>query len=594
MKGKIVVSLFALPFFGVGVWMLWSIGTLFADAVKMADWVPVPATVASGGYETHSGDDSNTYEAYGEYYYEFDGRGYYGNRVSIAGGADNIGDYQQDLGRMLSNARARGLTITVYVDADDPTDSVVDRSIRWGLVGFKSIFLIIFGGFGGGLLIFTWRQPPEKDKSDPRFRDRPWLLDDAWQTPTVRSSSKASMIGIWIFAAFWNLVSAPLPFLMYEEVVEKHNYIALVGLLFTIVGIGMLVWAIRRTMEWRRFGPTPVTLDPFPGSIGGHVGGTIDLNLPFDSRNEFELTLTNIKSYVSGSGKNRSRKEKAGWQDSIVAHAESSSTGGTRLSFRFDVPAGLPESDAERDDDSYTIWRLDLGAELEGANLDRSFDIPVYATATQSRGLSKLAVQRGREKQAARDDAAVRKIVRLVQDASGRRMIYPMGRNFGPSLGGFIVGATFAAIGWWLIVDQGQRIFGSIFGGTGALVAIGTLYSIFNSLEVAREAGGFQTVRRVLGIPVKRSRMGNDEFVTFTKKSNFQTQNGGKHVMHYTVRAVDNAGRALVVGEGFRGESQTEAAIRLIGQELGLRPARNTRTRRKSPALADSQSFQAL
>ena len=49
-----------------------------------------------------------------------------------------------------------------------------------------------------------------------------------------------------------------------------------------------------------------------------------------------------------------------------------------------------------------------------------------------------------------------------------------------------------------------------------------------------------------------------------------------------------------LVGEGFRGDSQAEAAMRLIGQELGLRPARNTRTRRKSPALADSQSFQAL
>jgi hypothetical protein len=434
MKGKIVVSLFALPFFGVGVWMLWSIGTLFADAARMADWAPVPATVSSGGYETHSGDDSDTYEAYGEYYYEFNGRGYYGSRVSIAGGADNIGDYQQDLGRMLSAARARGETVSVYVDPDNPADSVVDRSIRWGLVGFKSIFLIVFGGFGGGLLIFTWRQPPEKDKSDPRYQDRPWLLDDAWQTPTVRSSSKASMIGVWIFAIIWNLVSAPLPFIMFEEVVERHNYIALVGLLFTMVGIGMLVWAIRRTLEWRRFGPTPVTLDPFPGSIGGHVGGTIDLNLPFDSQTEFELTLTNINSYVSGSGKNRSRKEKAGWQDSVVAHAESSSAGGTRLSFRFDVPDGLPESDADRDGDSYTIWRLDLSAELEGADLDRSFDIPVYATRQQSRALSRLAVERGREKQTALADRAVQKVIKLVHDASGRRMIYPMGRNLGPSL----------------------------------------------------------------------------------------------------------------------------------------------------------------
>ena len=39
---------------------------------------------------------------------------------------------------------------------------------------------------------------------------------------------------------FWNLVSAPLPFILYDEVVNKQNYIALVGLLFTAVGIGML------------------------------------------------------------------------------------------------------------------------------------------------------------------------------------------------------------------------------------------------------------------------------------------------------------------------------------------------------------------
>ena len=594
MKGKLLVSLFALPFFGVGVWMLWSLGTLFSDAARMADWAPVPATVSAGGYQTHSGDDSDTYEAYGEYYYEFSGRGYYGTRVAIAGGADNIGDYQQDLGRKLSHARDRGLTITVYVDPDSPADSVVDRSIRWGLVGFKAIFLLVFGGFGVGLLIFTWRQPPEKDRSDPRYRDRPWLLDEAWQSPTIRSSSKASMYGIWIFAAFWNLISAPIPFMLYEEVVEKQNTIALVGLLFTVVGIGLLTWAIRRTLEWRRFGPTPVTLDPFPGSIGGHVGGTIDLNLPFSSQNEFELTLTSIRSYVSGSGKNRSRKEKAGWQDSVMAHAESSSAGGTRLSFRFDVPEGLPESDAERDEDSYTIWRLALGAELDGADLDRSFDIPVYATATQSRGLSQLAVQRGREKQALHDDAEVRKIVRLTHDASGRRMVYPMGRNPGPALGGFIVGATFAAAGWWLVVDEGQRLFGSVFGGVGALVAIGALYSIFNSLEIVREPGGFRTVRRVLGFPLKRGRMSRDEFVKFTKKSGYQTQNGGKHVMHYTIRAVDRSGRALVVGEGFRGENQAEAAMRLIGEELGLRPVQHRPARQESPAPADTQSFQIL
>ncbi|NIS89200.1 MAG: hypothetical protein GTN98_03825, partial [Woeseiaceae bacterium] len=387
--------------------------------------------------------------------------------------------------------------------------------------------------------------------------------------PTIRSSSKASMYGIWAFAVFWNLVSAPLPFILYDEAVNKQNYIALVGLLFTAVGIGMLVWAIRLTLEWKRFGPTPVTLDPFPGSIGGHVGGTIELALPYDASNEFQLTLTNLKSYISGSGKNRSRKETAKWQDMIVAHAESTGSG-TRLTFRFDVPEGLKEADAAREDDTYYIWRLDLAGELEGTDINRSFDIPVYATATRSRQLSQIAVDRGREKQTARAEKAVKDRIRFITGMSGRSMYYPMFRHFWPKLAGFVVGGSFAAIGAYLVVEEGQRLFGSIFGGIGGIVALATIYGMFNSLEVTRDASGFTTVRRWLGIPVRRRHMGRHEFHHFEKNSRYQQQGGGKHVLFYNVYAVDGAGKKLVVGEGFKGNSQADAAIGVIGQELGL------------------------
>ena len=120
------------------------------------------------------------------------------------------------------------------------------------------------------------------------------------------------------------------------------------------------------------FGPSPVTLDPFPGSVGGHVGGTIDLELPYASGHAFKLTLTAARSYISGSGKRRSRKEKATWQDSLYAHAQPGARG-TRLTFRFDVPDGLAESDAQQNTESYNLWRLNLQADLPGADLDRDF-----------------------------------------------------------------------------------------------------------------------------------------------------------------------------------------------------------------------------
>ena len=69
----------------------------------------------------------------------------------------------------------------------------------------------------------------------------------------------------------------------------------------------------------------------------------------------------------------------------------------------------------------------------------------------------------------------------------------------------------------------------------GALVAVGTLYTMLNSLEVSRGANGIKTVRRILGIAVKRSYMNSHEFVMFKKDSRFQTQGAGKHVMYYSV-----------------------------------------------------------
>ena len=569
MKGKIFATLFALPFFGVGVWMLWSVGSTINDAWQMQRWEQVEARLITAGYETRSGEDSDTYLAYARYSYTLRGTTYTGDRVTIASGADNIGDYQQDMGNALSAALARGETITVYVDPAEPWESIVDPSVRWGLLGFKAIFLFVFGGVGLGLLIFTWRAAPEKDDTLPRYRDAPWLLNDAWQTPEIRSGSKAAMWGAWAFAGFWNLVSAPIPFVLYEEVVDKQNYLALIGLLFTLVGVGLIYWATRRTLEWHRFGPAPVTLDPYPGSIGGHVGGTIDLSTPYDSSTVFRLTLTNLYSYMSGSGKSRSRREKAEWQDELIAHSEPGSRG-TRLTFRFDVPPELHESDAVQDGESYYLWRMNLAADLAGADLDRDYDIPVYATAKQSRHLSERAVRQSRDEQDRLSDRNVRDIVRVRQGVMGRSLYYPMGRHLLSNLVGFTIGASFAAVGWYLVFEEGAKVFGSIFGLTGALVATSAFYMMTNSLEVSQDGGSVKTLRRWLGIPIKRRQMAKSSFRKFDKASSFRQQSGGKHTIYYAISMIDHSGNEMVVGQGFKGESEANAAIRLLAREFGL------------------------
>ena len=568
MKGRILATLIALPFLGFGVWLGWAIGSTFHDAWQMRSWQPAPATLMSAGYTTSRGE-TDTWEAYAEYTYEFDGQIYVGNRVAIGSGSDNIGDYQRDMGNRLSGAMSRGESITVWVDPDNPQDSIIDRDIRWGLVAFRLIGAIVFGGVGLWLLVAAFLAPRKKDESLPEYQDSPWLLKDEWQTERIRSDSKSAMWGAWMFAAFWNLISGFLPFVVYEEVVDKENYVALAGLLFPLVGIGLLVWAIRRTLEWNRFGPTPVTLDPFPGSIGGHVGGTIETRLLFDASHRFFVSLTSVHSYMSGSGKNRSRREKALWQEEVVAHTESGLEG-TRIVFRFDVPEGLRESDAAPDGESYHLWRLNLRAELPGTDLDRSFEIPVYATSTESRHLSKHSVDASASAGSAAFDQAIRDAVKVSFDGVRKRLVYPMGRNFLSNLAGFVITGTFAGVGAYLVIEEGAAIFGAIFGGFGGLFALIALYMMFRSLDVRSEGNTITSIRRWLGIPIRVKRMQRSDFYRFEKDTNNQTQSGGKHVLYYSVSGVDRNANEMVLGEGFRGESGADAAIRFLAKELRL------------------------
>jgi hypothetical protein len=216
------------------------------------------------------------------------------------------------------------------------------------------------------------------------------------------------------------------------------------------------------------------------------------------------------------------------------------------------------------------LWRLNLTADLLGTDLDRDYEIPVYATARQSRLLSNRVVEKARSEQSSIDERSVRDVVNLSQGAGGKRMFFPMGRYIGLSIGGILVGTIFTAVGWFLIVKEGHSIFGSVFGGIGALITAWCFYMIFNSLEVRQDGSRIVSVRRLLGIPIGRNSVLRDDVVELGKKSSFKTQSGGKHIIFYNINAIDRQGNKFIVGEGFKGESEAKAAIKLISREFNI------------------------
>ena len=571
-KSKLFLGLFALPFLGTGIWALISITGTLISAANMQSWEPVQAYMLSGGYHSYSSSESTTYKAYGEYTYTYNGREYKSDRVQIDDTSDNFGKHQIKLGQKLKKAARQKTSIEIYVNPDKPSEAIIDSNICWIMIGFKFIFLIVFGGFGIGLLVALSMASKEKDPTLPLYKENPWLINDKWQTNEIFSAAKLTLYIAWGFAIFWNAISAPLPFIFVEEFFEEQNNAALFSLLFPLVGAGLLIHAVRKTLEWKKFDKIPVVLDPFPGSIGGQVGGTIELRYPYNSATKFIMTLSNIYSHQSGSGKNRNRREKMIWQDTAIAYTESGIYG-TRIVFRFDVPKGLNASDAAKDGTNYYLWRLNLKAELPGVDIDRNYEIPVYPTSKKSAYISQRDMKVSEDATLQMEDKTARAKIRIRTGIQGNELFYPMGRLIGTAAIGMIIGFIFLGMGGFLMFHEEMYVFGGVFVVSGIPIFLSFLYMCTNSLTVYKNSlGEIRTVRRVFGLPVCKRHIFSEDISTIEKDSSFSITTGNKHVKHYAVYIpLSGYGRKkIILGEGFCGEGETNAAIAVIKETLGI------------------------
>lgn len=227
--GVLLCLVVALVFGGVGAFASWAIGSTIAEAHRTRDWVRVKATVERASLAT--GSQSATFHAEGAYRYSFAGREYSGSRLGLSkvGGSDNIDDWHEAVNARLEDARAAGRPITVWVDPDNPADSVLDRDIRWNEIVFFVPFALAFGGVGVGALVAIPFVLRGKAGGAPRAAAVP-----------AQGGSGAGFV--WLFAFFWNALSFPIAILAVPQVVRDGEWAGLLVLLFPLVGVGLL-WA---------------------------------------------------------------------------------------------------------------------------------------------------------------------------------------------------------------------------------------------------------------------------------------------------------------------------------------------------------------
>jgi hypothetical protein len=119
---------------------------------------------------------------------------------------------------------------------------------KWTEALFFGLFALTFGGVGiGGIAaaVAGRRTLQTQEALQASHPESPWLWRADWASGHITDSSRSTMIGAWLFAALWNLIGWPAGFLSARAALNEGKPAALLGLLFPLVGVGLVVWAIQ-------------------------------------------------------------------------------------------------------------------------------------------------------------------------------------------------------------------------------------------------------------------------------------------------------------------------------------------------------------
>ena len=395
---------------------------------------------------------------------------------------------------------------------------------------------------------------------------QPWLDRKQWAGNQISSDSKHAHWALAVFALVWNGISFPIV-LQFDELMTRAEKepVVLVAFLFPLIGIGLIAAVVHAFLAWRKFGPTPLVLDPFPGSLGGHVGGWIDTRIPFDASQRFDVCLSCYKSRMTGSGKDRKRSESVEWQTDGVCYTERSGKG-TELYFRFDVPEGLPAAATHRSG-TYHLWRVSIACELDGPDFDRRYDIPVFPTRAQS------TLKQGTESHAGTVDRAmegVESVADIRPVPGGVEAFFPAFQRPGQGIGAIVFGLVFTTIGIAVgYSEDGGVMIPVVFSFLGTLIAgYGTWY-LGKSLLVGVPGEGVRCRRFLFGYPLKTRRLARTEFTHFDIDSSSSTTSGNKTTVYYQVYAKGRSDESLPVGERLTSRAEAELLKETFETYLG-------------------------
>ncbi|QDT03389.1 hypothetical protein K227x_17710 [Rubripirellula lacrimiformis] len=156
--GLFFFGIFAIAGLAIGGMSIRSLGLWFGSL----DWPSVPATAEVLRVDSNHSGNETSYRLECRYRYRFGAQQFVSERVSFFEIGTNSDSYPRALHRRLSALNDVG-RMTCFVNPTDPSQAVLDRTVRSGLMGMTLLFLITHGSVGvAGLGYLSAARPPRK------------------------------------------------------------------------------------------------------------------------------------------------------------------------------------------------------------------------------------------------------------------------------------------------------------------------------------------------------------------------------------------------------------------------------------------------
>jgi hypothetical protein len=438
----------------------------------------------------------------------------------------------------------------------------------------------------------------QADSRNTRENDKAWQTVKGWQSSSIVSGAKIALYLTWGFAALWFLMISPL-LMDFQQEVSANDYENWWLITLPLAGILVIVRAIYITLEYRRFGRVVFEMDPYPGAIGGQVGGRIlvpRLNTRTTRQNgeistEPVVKLECIYSYISGSGKNASRRERIDWAEQGKANVESRGSG-VALAFLFDLPNDLSEASIDRGS-AYYYWRLSIKWQLPGVDLKRQYNIPVFKGEQKARTVShnlseKIAAENKHSAQVAKlaihqgelNHEALKSSMQHIESDTELMLIFPMGRNliFTVFMLVFSLGFGFAShsmlssffgSGQLSGFDYINLLFSLPFVLVAVITTLASLYLPLTNLQVVFSPSQLTVLKRWAFVPIFSGQFNLHEIEKMQIKKSGSTGDGVKKVEHFNL-TVTIKSKKITIAESINGQAVAMSLAEYLCQRFAI------------------------